>query len=413
MTVYPLEAVRTLVLRVQHLDRPNEDDHPSDREEVSGLVEALSADQIDTLQMVHRSHYLVPWSRLGAYDPAVLDQLVYQPGERRLFEGWLHAACLLPLRDYRYQMPLHRHTEANGNRWFADWLQESKSRDLVSHVRQRIEDEGGLRAIDFKDDSHKRGSWWDWKPAKVALEYLLFCGKLMVSNRVNFQRVYDLSERVLPDWVDLTEPSAEERDRYWVEMGARAVGLCDVSKVRDYTKRKAAPSRAIIHKLFDAGVLVKVRARLVDGEIHELVLHRDNLPALKQAAEGALRAERTTFLSPFDSLFWINDRDQAFWGFEKRIEMYTPAAKRKWGYYCLPILHRDCLVGRFDPKLERTPGLLQIKALHLEPGVEPEDSLVAAVAEAMVDFLKFHDATDLVIENSQPQSFGQKLLAAL
>ncbi len=156
-----------------------------------------------------------------------------------------------------------------------------------------------------------------------------------------------------------------------------------------------------------------IQARLADGETHELIVHREQLPILEQAAQGELAASRTTFLSPFDSLFWAPRRDRQFWGFRQSLEAYLPAHKRQWGYFCLPILYKDRLVGRFDPKLERKQGVLRLKALYLEEDVKPEEELVKEVAGAMADFMAFHKARELVIEKSQPQEFGQKLLAYL
>ena len=144
-----------------------------------------------------------------------------------------------------------------------------------------------------------------------------------------------------------------------------------------------------------------------------MLIHRDHLAALQQAADGALAAERTTFLNPFDSLFWTKGRDTLLWDFRQTLEAYVPKPKRIWGYYCLPILHEDRLVGRFDPKLDRKTGTLILKALYLEPSVAPDDDLVAGVAAAMRDFLAWHEATDLVIEKSDPGEFGSKLKKAL
>ena len=143
------------------------------------------------------------------------------------------------------------------------------------------------------------------------------------------------------------------------------------------------------------------------------MVHRDTLPLLQRAAEGEVKAERTTFLSPFDPLFWAWDRDQKLWGFRQLLECYKPAAKRVYGYFCLPILHKDRLVGRFDPKLERKSLVMQLNALYLEPGVEPDDELVADVAGAMRDFLAWHGAKSLRIEKSEPAEFGEKLIRAV
>jgi hypothetical protein len=144
-----------------------------------------------------------------------------------------------------------------------------------------------------------------------------------------------------------------------------------------------------------------------------LIVHKDNLPLLEQCADGAIRPCRTTFLSPFDNLFWAKGRDEGLWGFKQQLEAYKPGPQRVWGYFSLPILHHDSLVGRFDPKLERKDGILRLKALYLEPGVEPAEELVVGVAAAMRDFLAFHNASDLVVERSQPAAFSEQLLAAL
>jgi uncharacterized protein YcaQ len=144
-----------------------------------------------------------------------------------------------------------------------------------------------------------------------------------------------------------------------------------------------------------------------------MIVHRSNLPILEQAADDALPAHRTTFLSPFDSLFWAKNRDQQFWGFRNVLECYKPASKRIWGYFCLPILHHSRLVGRFDPKLERKSGTLRIKSLFLEPNIKPDEVLVSSIAAAMRDFLAFHQANELIVEQSDPPNFGKGLIAAL
>jgi uncharacterized protein YcaQ len=280
-------------------------------------------------------------------------------------------------------------------------------------VLERIRKEGALRAADFEYQGPKRGSWWDWKPAKTALEYLYAFGELMIADRVNFQRVYDLTERILPTWVDTRPPTQEERDRYWVEQASLALGIGTPMQIIGYSYYKRNHLKPIVEALVSEGVLLSVEAELMNGKSNTFLVHRDNLERLQQASEGALRAERTTFISPFDNLFWAPGRDEQLWGFRQRLEAYLPAPKRTWGYFCLPILHKDRLVGRFDPKLERKTGVLSIKALYLEEGVVPDEELVSGVATAMRDFMKFHNAKELVIEKSQPVEFGEKLLQTL
>jgi len=176
--------------------------------------------------------------------------------------------------------------------------------------------------------------------------------------------------------------------------------------------RKVLP-KALRADMVKDGVLVSVQGILQDGQAHELVLHRHHLSTLQGIADGEIQAQRTTFLSFFDSLFWCRSRDVQLWGYRNMIEAYVPEAKRQYGYFCQSILHKDRLVGRFDPKLERKTGTLRIKALYLEDGVQPDDELVSGVVTAMRDFMKFHDAKELVIEKSQPVEFGDKLLKAL
>ncbi len=412
-TPYPLDALRALALHAQALDVPNGGEPAPTPDAIDSLVEQLGCVQIDTLQMVARSQYLVIWSRLGRYDPADFDRLIYAPGQRRLFEHWRHAASIIPFSAYRWQMPHMRFLRETPARQSAIWLDEPGTDALLDAVRERIRAEGALRAADFEHDGAKRGPWWDWKPAKNALEHLFAWGELLIANRVNFQRVYDQAERVRPAWVDTTEPTHDEANRTHVEQGARALGVCRPAQAAEYAYLKRGAAAPHVEALLADGTLVEVAGELLGGEVATLVVHRDNLPRLEQAADGALRPRRTTFLSPFDSLFWARGRDEDLWGFRQVLEAYKPEKDRIWGYFCLPILHKGRLVGRFDPKLERKAGVLRLRALHLEPGVEVDEELTADVAAAMRDFMAFHAARELVIERSQPPQFGERLLKAL
>jgi uncharacterized protein YcaQ len=373
------------------------------------MIEQIGCVQIDTLHMVRRSQYIVLWSRLGIYDPADFDALT-SAADRRLFEGWQHAATIIPLTEYRYQIVHQHNLREHPTNWYNRWLNETVQKDFVPQVLERVRREGALKVSDFESDGHTGGTWWNWRPAKVALEFLYAFGELMVADRVKFQRVYDLTERVLPKWVDTTGPTVEERDRFWVERGAKALGICLPRHAGDYTWMKVSRSRPIVESLLAGGILLPVKGQLVNDKTADLVIHRDNLPLLQQAADGELKAERTTFLSPFDSLWWASRRDEQFWGFHQSLEAYLPAPKRVYGYFCMPILHKDRLVGRLDPKLERKDGLLRLKALYLEPGVKPGEELIRDVATAMRDFMAFHQAKDLLIEHSEPVAFGRNLL---
>lgn len=412
MTIYPLSALRALALHTLKLDTPNGSEPPASLDSVYETVNQLGAVQIDTLQMVARAHSLAIWSRHGSYDPALLERLAFDPADRRLFEGWYHAACYIPTHEYRYQMPRQRKTREGGHHWYAKWIENPEHQALIEAVRERIRAEGGLRTGDFENPETRRSSWWDWKPAKIALEYLYAYGDLMIAERPKFQRVYDLTERVLPEWVDRSEPTADERDRFWVERGAKALGVGLPRNPGDYTWMKVTRSRPIVAELLRQGVLLEIQGETVHGP-QTLIVHRDQLPALERAASGEIRPQRTTFLNPWDNFWWAQDRDEVLWGFKHLIELYVPAPRRIYGYYLMPILHKERLVGRLDLKLERKSGLLRIRSLHLEPGVVPDEELTQAVAAAMRDFMAFHKASDLLLETCNPPEFAEKLMQAL
>jgi uncharacterized protein YcaQ len=174
---------------------------------------------------------------------------------------------------------------------------------------------------------------------------------------------------------------------------------------------RATPARSLVRSLMEEGVVVPIQGESTAG-VRTWMIHRDNLPLLERAADGDIKTERTTFLSPFDSLFWAWGRDQLLFGFQHRMEFYKPAAQRVHGYFSMPILHRDRLVGRFDPKLDRASGVLRLDALYLEPGVKPDADLVTDVAKAMRDFMAWHGAKELRVGKSKPAGFGKKLTGA-
>jgi len=407
MTTYPVSALRAVALHAQGLGKAG-GPQPT-RERLYQTIKQIGCVQIDTLHMVRRSQYLVLWSRVGNYAPEDFDAMA-SAADRRIFEGWQHAASLIPISEYRYQLPRQRKMRDHPSTWYNQLLDEERQKDFVPQVLERIRTEGALKVSNFESDGHRGGAWWNWRPAKVALEILYSNGDLMIADRDKFQRVYDLTERVLPDWVDRSEPTAEERDRFWVELGAKALGVCQARHAGDYTWMGISKARPQVAELLGNGILVSIKGEMANGETTDLIIHRDNLARLEQAADVALKAERTTFLSPFDNLWWANRRDEQLWGFHQSIEAYLPAPKRVYGYFCLPILHKDRLVGRFDPKLERTTGILRLRALYLEPGIKPTEELVSATAGAMQDFMAFHNARELVIERSEPAVFAGKLL---
>ncbi|MEW6402984.1 MAG: crosslink repair DNA glycosylase YcaQ family protein [Chloroflexota bacterium] len=406
-TVYPLNALRAMVLHLQGLAAPNDASPAPGPDAIVDLVKALGYVQIDTLNVVNRAHYVALWSRFGSYPLADFDKLIYSTRQRRLYEGWGHAASIIPLEHYRYHRwrtdPKHSY-----NPVFREWLKKDRNRELVDQTLARIRSEGRLRVGDFEYEGPERGVWYDWKPPKMALEALFAWGDLMVTERVNFQRVYDVKERVLPKWVDTRPVPPEEALRFCLEQAAKALGVFDLRNLTFYAYMRATPVRSELKALVEDGALVEIQGESMK-DVKKWLVHRDNLPLLQRAADGEISARRTTFLAPFDSLFWAGDRDQTLWGFNQLLECYKPAEDRVYGYFCFPILYKDRLVGRFDPKLDRKSGVLSLNAIYLEPGVKAEDELVAGVAAALRDFLAWHGAKSIRIEKSDPKGFGRKL----
>ncbi|HSK36832.1 MAG TPA: crosslink repair DNA glycosylase YcaQ family protein, partial [Actinomycetota bacterium] len=245
---------------------------------------------------------------------------------------------------------------------------------LYGPVLERIRDEGPLAAYAFRDpDGPRRGSWWDWAPAKHVLEDLFDQGVLLVHDRVNFERRYDLAERVLPAGVDTSEPTAAEAAVELTLLAARALGVATAADLADYYRLSAAQTRAALAELVAAGLLQEVA---VQGWARPAYL----LPGTR--VPRRVVGGQPVLLSPFDSLIWSRERTERLFGFRYRLEVYVPAGKRAHGYYTMPVLADGHLVARVDPKHDRPAGRLLLRGLHLEPSVDPVEAVAATAAAA-------------------------------
>lgn len=381
------KAARGLMLAAQGLDRP-----PSRNATKSGVLETIrrmQALQIDTIHVVARSPYLVLWSRLGQYDPRWLDELL---ADGAIFEYWAHAACFLPIEDY----PLFRHrmidSEAMGWNYSRDWVQRHREHidRLMSHIRER----GPVRSADFARNDGLSGGWWEWKPEKRALEMLFTTGDLMIARRHNFQRIYDLRERVLPSWNDRDLPPAHQVRRRLVLKAVQALGVTSEHWVHDYFRTRKTETRQIISELLDEGALLEAG---VEGWDTPGIIHPENEALARSAAAGRIRPTLTTLLSPFDPLVWDRARAREMFGFDYMLECYTPAPKRRYGYFTLPVLRRGELIGRLDPKAHRKDGVFEVKTFHLEEGVEPTHELIADVGDALRRCAIWHHTPEVVV----------------
>ena len=362
--------------------------------------------QIDSISVVARSPYLVLWSRLGPYDPVWLDELL---AEGSLFEYWSHAACFIPIEDYG----LYRRRMLDGLERSRAWISDHP--EEIGHVMDRVRGNGPVRSAEFARTDGKAGGWWEWKPEKRALEHLYTAGELMISRRdPSFHRVYDLRERVLehalPRWEDGLAPTPEEVRRTLALKAVRALGVAVARWVPDYFRTPKKGIAGLLEGLADEGELLRAR---IEGREEPAYVHPENAALAEEVVSGRLRSAVTTLLSPFDPIVWDRARALELFGFEYRIEVYTPAARRRYGYYSLPILHRDALVGRLDAKAHRKRGLFEVKALHLEPGASVDDDLVAGLAGALHGCAVWHGMPEIVVRRSDPPGLAGTLRTAV
>ncbi|NKB67393.1 MAG: hypothetical protein GKR89_10060 [Candidatus Latescibacteria bacterium] len=354
--------------------------------------------QIDTIAVIERAHHHILWTRQNNYTTDQLNDL--QMHQRTIFEYWAHAAAFLPMADYRYYRP--RMLATRKSERHIQWRRDNSR--LVRQVLQRIRKEGALAAADFEDTSGKRGPWWDWKPAKRALELLYDTGELMVSGRRQFQRLYDLPERVLPADLDTSNPTPAERARFSVSRTLQAHGLAALRQFR----LGLAPSKDLpkaLEQLQASGAVVPIK---LEGTSTPYFAWQDALDQVPAKLEPQCH-----LLSPFDNLVIDRPRLEQLFGFHYRIECYVPAAKRQYGYFTLPILWGDRLVGRLDPKAQRQQGVFEVRGLFFEPDFAAYDDLLPALAQRLQRFAAFNGCGEITIAPTTPRKVRAPLRRAL
>ena len=363
------------------------------------VIEQLGYVQIDTINVVERSHHIVLRSRVSGYKQNHLH--VLQAQDKKIFEYWAHAASFLPMKDYRFYLPAIRREPKPGS-WFDKWTR--KHPKLLKDVLSRIKKEGALTPSDFGDvENRKRGTWWDWKPAKAALEVLFWRGDLMIIERRNFQRVYDLTERVLPKGLDTTLPSENEEKQFFVKRALNAMGLATMQDVNRYIGISGRLNKWI-DAMQKAGEIIEVEVKGVKKPHYIL---EKNLRGLTHT--DSQFNEDLYLLSPFDNLIILRDRTEALFDFKYSLECYVPKSKRKYGYFSLPILWQDRLVGRIDPKADRERKILLINSIHFERDVEIRRACLAALAKALNNFAEFNDCDKIELNTRIPDRIKRKL----
>jgi len=363
---------------------------------VAAAIAHLGYVQIDTISVVERAHHHVLWTRVKNYKPEYLDAAVK---EKLVFEYWFHAAAYLPISDYRFALPRMNAIRSGEKHWF-----DNIDKKLMRSVYRRIQTEGPLRARDFADTKSTNTGWWDWKPAKQAIEQLFMQGDLMVVGREGFQKCYDLTERVLPAGINTSAPDVAEEAQYLINTTLRAHGFANLKSFTYLRKGKAlrVAVKECLETYVDQGQVVVIQSPAGDEFYCDARLVDQNKRP----------ANRVHLLSPFDNLVIQRERCRQVFEFDYQIECYVPAVKRQYGYFCLPQLYKDKLVGRIDCKADRKVKVLQVLYLqHVSAG----EGFLPSLADALKRFMKFNGCTSIEVQRAENKSTGkflQKYFAA-
>ncbi len=369
------------------------------KQAVKRSIDQLTYVQIDTISVVNRAHEHVLATRVNRASPNHLDALVR---ERQVFEYWDHAAAFLPMEDYRFTLPVKHGWRTT----------REHDRKIARQIMKRIRDEGPLSSRDFEDTRQRTGNgWWDWKPAKKGLEHLFLAGELMVSHREGFQKVYDLPERVLPSHIKTTPPDVDAWCEFLVRRRVNALGVAterDIGYAKSTIRRLAKigiaqPLKEAIAKLCESGELIPLQVGKIQND-----LYYSTPDILGQLPLKATRG-RVRLLSPFDNLIINRERTRALFDFDYQLECYVPSHKRQYGYFVLPLLYGDELIGRLDAKADRKTGTLHIKKLFLEPKQQVNDRLVQQLTAGIRHFAEDHSSHHIELQHCSDSSLKRQL----
>jgi uncharacterized protein len=392
-----LELARRLAVSRQRLTGPAP--AAPGAEAIMSVVTDLGSVQLDPISVVARSHLLVLWSRLGRYDPAEVEALLWR--ERRLFEYWSHAAAVVCTQDYPIHSLLMRHHPRHQR--LQEWLAANEA--LRRSILRQLRADGPLPTRAIEDRSQvdwESSGWTGGRNVDRMLDLLWTQGHILVAGRQGQQRVWDLAERVLPDWAPTRRPPERQVVRAAAQRSLRALGVATARDIdRHFTAYRYPGLDGVLAALERAGRIERVRVADGGGELAgPWYVHADDLPLLERLQAGGWQP-RTTLLSPFDNLLINRERTERLFGFRYRMEIYVPKAARRYGYYVLPVLHGDRLVGRVDPAMDRRSGRLVVHALHAEP--DAHAAAGPAVAAALGDLASFLGADGVDLRQRPPE----------
>jgi len=357
-------------------------------------IEHLGYVQIDTLSVVERAHHHTLWARMPGYKNSWLNELI---NEKQIFEYWGHAASFLPMKDYRFSLIRKREYAKGKSHWF------DQDKKVKRHVLSRIRREGPLQSKDFEAPEEGKRSWYYWKPAKRALEQLFMEGKLMVSHRQGFQKVYDLSENVLPGNVLHKLPSKREFAEHLIITAIQSLGI--VTEKEIYYQRGAWNefTKKALRKLLNKGRIAELKL-----EGHEQIKFYGDEKLLEHFAQNS-NSSTAHILSPFDNLIIQRKRLQRLFHFDYVIECYLPEHKRTFGYFTLPILYGDQFIARMDAKADRQAKIFYIRNLAFEQKANVDEAALLAFAEKLKAFAAFNLCEKILLEKSNNKKLHQPL----
>jgi hypothetical protein len=414
---YPLTAVAALFLERQHLARPRA--APLTPRRLLRFAEDVGGIQLDSINVLDRAHYLTVWARFGPYDRARLDRLTY--GRRLLFEYWAHAACLLPATHLPAWRRLMLEYDPRHTGWHR-WLERNAK--VLARVRAEIAKNGPMGPGDFAG-GRRGGGWWSWGPAHHALHHLWMTGVLTVASRRHFQKRFDLFERAFPDGAVGAPIPSEEFPRWHLRRSLHAMGAATDRNLAWYLSFPRLARGARTQTLRELVARGEVAEIAVEGQTEKWYALAEDLPALRRAARVAEPSRGTTVLAPFDSFMWDRARVKLLFGFEYRIEVYTPGADRVHGYYTVPVLHDGALIGRVDAKTHRAEGKLEVRHASFEPWFaagkpapvtgRPTDVAqgLAGLADALRSLAEFVGAREIVLKRATPARLRPALARSL
>lgn len=387
-----LKQLQRATLQCQGLSKV----HPfgTGKKAVLRALEHLGYVQIDTLSVVERAHHHTFWTRIPGYQSKHLHQLIE---ERAAFEYWFHAASYLPMKDFRYALPKMLHFKRGESRYYNN--ADPKS---LRYVYDKIRIDGPQKARDFKSSGKKSGKWWNWKPTKVALEKLFMQGDLMISGRDGMEKIYDLTERVLPDTVNTVEPGPVEFAEYLVETHLRAYGLTTVKQITHL--RRGKPLRKNVEHV--------LQTKLEEQTIQKVKM--DGMPAffaLSTLLEKTIKkpAPNVRLQSPFDNSIIHRNRIKHLFNYDFRLECYTPKEKRRYGYFCLPILFGDAFIGRVDCKAHRKNGQFELIHLHIEDKQTDPELWLDPFVKTVRRFAAFNGCKSIKLTKVSPPKLTSRL----